>query len=286
MHNNVTQAEATQPQLKKRVVVAVPVYKEEITDDEKVSMRHLKHYLSSYDIILFAPEGLNVSAYGDFPVKRFDAQYFQGTHTYSQLLVSRHFYEVFSDYDFMLIYQTDCLVFSDDLQHWCDLGYDYIGAPWVSDGVMTDVGNGGLSLRNVHTFLRVLAIRDRWDQRALRLLEFAIAYIRKFLRYTIVGLRSFLQGKRNNVLKQGVQVARKTVRETRPSYKNEDYFWSFDAPKLFPRFSIPSTEVAVGFSFEQDPRLCYEKNGGILPFGCHNWTYYDRAFWEAHILNS
>ena len=60
-----------------------------------------------------------------------------------------------------MIYQLDCLVFSDKLLEWCELDYDYIGAPLpVSksdpDKGLSRAGNGGLSLRKAKSFLKVL----------------------------------------------------------------------------------------------------------------------------------
>jgi hypothetical protein len=54
--------------------------------------------------------------------------------TYSQLLMSKEFYELFIEYDYIIIYQLDCFVFKDSLENWLYTGFDYIGAPWV-DGV-------------------------------------------------------------------------------------------------------------------------------------------------------
>ena len=76
----------------------------------------------------------------------------------------------------MLIYQLDAYVFSDQLDYWCTKGYDYIGAPWIASprtwwnklllktkskkkqeraSIFFKVGNGGLSLRKISTFINV-----------------------------------------------------------------------------------------------------------------------------------
>ena len=53
----------------------------------------------------------------------------------------------------------DAFVFKDELKYWCNLGYDYIGAPWFDryhestmDSPIIGVGNGGFSLRRVTKF--------------------------------------------------------------------------------------------------------------------------------------
>jgi hypothetical protein len=66
--------------------------------------------------------------------------------------------------------------------------------------------------------------------------------------------------------------------------KHEDLFWSFGAPSLQPDFRIASVDEALGFAFEVEPRRAYELAGRRLPFGCHAWAKYDRAFWEPHLL--
>src|ERR1044071_9510110 len=87
--------------------------------------------------------------------------------------MSEPFYRAFEEYDYILIYQLDCLVFSNALEAWCHKGYDYIGAPWFErwhqlrsersaypDEIVEGfgaVGNGGFSLRNVRAALDVLA---------------------------------------------------------------------------------------------------------------------------------
>lgn len=85
---------------------------------------------------------------------------------YNRLLLSAAFYAAFRDYDYVLIYQLDCLVFSSDLDRWCDRGWDYAGAPWFlgyqagPDGGLWRAGNGGLSLRRVEAFSSLLGRPD------------------------------------------------------------------------------------------------------------------------------
>jgi hypothetical protein len=62
--------------------------------------------------------------------------------------------------------------------------------------------------------------------------------------------------------------------------RNEDLFWALEAPKFDPTFKVASAVEALPFAFEMAPRWCFEQNRGKLPFGCHAWARYDRAFWE------
>src|SRR5262245_29762259 len=119
------------PRPSRMVAVVVPLSnRPELTPDEEISMRHLRHFLRKYDRFLVAPRDLPVNA-PDFQVKRFDHSYFGSPAAYSRLTLSLAFYETFSDYRYILIHHLDSLVFSDQLLHWCATDVDYIGAPWL-----------------------------------------------------------------------------------------------------------------------------------------------------------
>jgi hypothetical protein len=38
------------------------------------------------------------------------------------------------------------------------------------------------------------------------------------------------------------------------------------------------------FAFEAEPRRCFERIGGRLPFGAHRWQKFDRSFYEPYLL--
>lgn len=247
------------------VAVAVPVYRPELDADEAISARHLRTHLGRYDTYAVAPEGLDVPL--DLPPKRFA---FATHRDYSDLLLSRGFYEAFADYDFVLVHQLDCLVLSDELEAWCEEGWDYVGAPWVRHGpdgrpFFAGVGNGGFSLRRVEACLHVLELAGRPLERARLATTHAAAAARRFA-----------------VRLPRVRTAARAALSAR--YRYEDKFWSDEAPRLEPGFRIPPPEVAVSFAFETEPRFCLERNGGRLPFGAHRWAFHDRAFWEPHLL--
>nr|MBA3777644.1 hypothetical protein [Betaproteobacteria bacterium] len=150
-----------------RVATVTPLYKEDLTADERVSLLHLRRILEPYDRIFVAPQSLAAPEISE-EVRRFPDRFFQSTLSYNKLLLSRQFYEAFSDYDYILIYQLDCLVLAPELDIWCSRGWDYIGAPWFpdfGDGSCGEpfwaVGNGGLSLRRVEACLRVLSSPKR-----------------------------------------------------------------------------------------------------------------------------
>ncbi len=262
------------------VAVVVPVYRTAFSAEEELSRRHLARFLGHYDTFLVVPERLPVDADG-CSIQRFDDDFFTGTDTYSRLLLSRAFYEAFAAYEFILIYQLDCLVFADQLQQWCEAGYDYVGAPWFKSRTnpalgFSRVGNGGLSLRRVSSFLRLFDAR--------RPHEAPLATARDVWRVPY-DLRNLPPGRR---LRKSLRVLRQLRRGvawyTQHYTLNEDHFWS-DRARLFdPAFRIAPVDVALGFAFERFPRYCFEQNERRLPFGCHAWAKWDRAFWEPHLL--
>lgn len=247
------------------VAVAVPLHRPRLDADEDVSVRHLRAHLGRYDTFVVAREGLDVPL--DLPVKHFP---FSTHREYCDLLLTAAFYEAFSGYDFVLVHQLDCLVLSDELESWCERGFDYVGAPWMRRGpdgrpAFAGVGNGGFSLRRIETFLRVLELAGRPLERTRLAATHAAAVARRFA-----------------VRLPRVRAATRAALAAR--YRYEDKFWSDEAPRILPGYRIPPPEVAVAFAFEREPRFCLERNGGRLPFGAHNWPLYDRAFWEPYLL--
>ncbi len=142
----------------KPAVVVIPVYREELKPSERVSLRQAQQVLGKYDICFMAPEKMRSFLSG----KGCKAEYFpdkclSSRLEYSKLLLTPEFYARFKGYQYMLLYQLDAFVFSDRLQYFCSLGYDFIGAPMPYSGnFRTKVGiNGGLALRKIDGCIRV-----------------------------------------------------------------------------------------------------------------------------------
>ena len=243
---------------KKLVAVVVPMSnRAKLTPDEEISLRHLRHYLGRYDKFMIAPPGTNVH-YDDFKPQCFDDSFFGSARAHNRLLTSPKFYNTFKNYEYILIYHLDALVLSDQLTDWCTRDFDYLAPPWIkyegapygSLPLENKIGNGGFSLRKIESFLRVL--------RAVKRPQLTRAYLRRILR-----------------------------RAKKEEHKgNEDVFWGLRAQTYDPTFKVADFETALQFAFECNPQLCFETNHEHLPFGCHAWPTYDRAFWEPHLLPS
>ena len=147
------------------VIIVVPIYKEVPDELENIALDQLFSVLRKYRICVVAPEKLVLESYNRysfFTIERFANKYFRGVEGYTELLLSQEFYERFLKYEYMLIYQTDAFVFCDKLQYFCDLGFDFIGAPVKSFGWdYFYVGNGGFSLRKLSKCYDVVQKKEK-----------------------------------------------------------------------------------------------------------------------------
>lgn len=272
------------PNQRKKVAIAVPITnRPNLTPDEQISLNHLLHFLGGYDIYFIAPEGLDIH-HPQIENKYFSHKYFGSGAAHSKLLLSTTFYEAFIDYEYLLLCHLDTLVFSDQLNQWCDEDYDYIAPPWIvhEDAPYAGlpeyegkIGNGGFSLRKIDSFLKVINsnvyFRDPED----------------FWKVSCKG-KSSLWKFLNQPRRLMYRIPRFNNAQIEISRKIgiEDVFWANRAPHYYPEFKLAPIEVALKFAFECLPRYCYELNGNQLPFGCHAWQAYDKAFWEPFLLRA
>ena len=267
---------------KKMVAIAIPLSsKPEITASEQISLRHLLHYLGAYDKYFIVPQEVEFN-YPAVKNKYFSLKYFGSAQAHSKLLLSNIFYESFAEYEYILIYHLDALVFSDQLVEWCQRGYDYIAPPWIKHEKAPyagmpkfegKVGNGGFSLRKVDSFLKVINSNKYyidpekyWYELCRNKSSFKriLNLPRKYIKY----IPYF-----NN--------ARKEIDE---KILIEDMFWANRGKYYYPKFKVAPVEVALKFAFECVPQYCYDQNDHQLPFGCHAWEKYEKSFWKQFLL--
>ncbi len=183
---------------KKTVAIVVPMYKEKLSENEKISIKHLLHFLGNYDKYFITPKKLRTN-HPEFKIIKFNNKYFKNTKTYSKLLLTKNFYKKFNDYKYILIYQLDALVFSDQLLYWCNKNYDYIGAPWINSEMKKlnhnynkpdHCGNGGFSLRNIKNSIKTLENYKKILPTILRGLITTFSLIKKLINDEINLLRN------------------------------------------------------------------------------------------------
>lgn len=248
---------------------------------EKLALKHLDRFLSRYPRFFVAPHA-NEIAYPGFDRMLFPSHYFGSQEAHNRLLLSEEFYDAFSGFDYLLIHHLDSLVFADSLEDWCRKGFDLVAPPWIPGSDLPwckspAVGNGGLSLRRVAAFQNVLRSSERW-----RTPEF-YRNRRASDRGWLPGAARALAGWRFHFrFANGI---RQEIDAHLRNRQNEDRFWWKYGRKYFPDFKIAPVDTALSFGFEANPRSCYELNGRRLPFGCHAWERYDKAFWEPFLLN-
>lgn len=163
-----------------KICIVIPVYKATLNSTEYLSLKQCVSVLGDFDIYFCEPKSLHTgnirSINNNIQVEKFDDIYFKDVLGYNKLMLSHVFYSRFKDYDYMLLYQLDAYVFKNELNKWCEKKYDYIGAPWLAskpnlikkmksnfssdlkrerESIFFKVGNGGLSLRKVATFLEI-----------------------------------------------------------------------------------------------------------------------------------
>lgn len=269
-------------------VIAVPLYKDfkHLRTDEMVSLNRLVEILYNYPIRFFIPNSLSIEEYKkffagkevDFLFETFDNFYFENIESYSKLMLSKEFYQRFSNYSHLLIYQPDAYVFRDELLQWCVERFDYIGAPWIEDksgkhlsGKITGVGNGGFCLRKINTAIRVLTSKRPFKSFSQLKAEYSFGGFRLFFRYPKI-LFKRLTGYKNT----GHYYASRFL-------GSEDAFWCELAADSLYAFHLPDVRTAIRFSFEVAPRQLYEMNDQKLPFGCHAWFKHDPEFWKKYI---
>lgn len=248
-----------------KVIVTIPIYKNQHTPCEMMSIRQTCHILRNHAIVFVCPETLDVTPlaeeFQNCVFERFSDHYFQGLEGYNRLMLSTEFYERFRENEYLLIAQPDVFIFRDELEEWCNKGYDYVAAPWlrrnvynrpivkqymdwqmrranskglrVRQNLFGKIGNGGLSLRRISSFINVISSKQN--------------------------------------------IIRDYLENPRPFYA-EDTFFGLECPE----FNYPTVSEALLFSFDKDPDYCYSLTGGKLPFGCHAWYKgKTRHFWFA-----
>jgi hypothetical protein len=253
--------------------IVIPIYKTELTPFEKISFEQCIKIFNNIDIIIIKPESLILPEYLRCKTISitFDDEFFTSIQGYNKLMLSDKFYFKFLKYNYILLYQLDAFVFSNNIDYWCRQDYDYIGAPWLRERqfkskykllkeniksyfhrryniiektgmpaldkqLANQVGNGGFSLRKTKIFYEV-CVKSKEK------------------------IKKYLDGKN--------------------AYFNEDIFFSIEINRKKNIIKIPKYRVAIKFAFETFPERALKLNGNKLPFGCHAWEKH-LDFWRPY----
>lgn len=251
--------------MKKQVVVIIPIHLEEPTELEKVSLSQTLAVLHKFPITFQAKEDLNTKWYEDFCQGKADVKFerfkWTGFKQYTELIMSPEFYARFLDYEYMLICHLDAFVFRDELEEWCQYGYDYIGSVIYNttwDRLPPRLGrllglskpeyysNGGFGLRKVETFHRMSSLFSN--------------RIKFYLWYRRISKKFF----------------------------QDDIFLSQLYPKLASKFKVPPRAIAQKFGaayelWEGRDLPFVKADCSNLPFGIHGWFTYHLEFWKGCI---
>lgn len=263
--------------------IVVPIYKEILNENEIHSLKQCLSILKNHPIYLVTYKELSTDVYKDVfefynvsvNFEYFNNEYFKDLSGYNNLMMKKEFYDRFSNYKNILIYQLDCFVFRDGLESWCNRGYDYIGAPWFDDNLSHEeganlwaVGNGGFSLRKTATFIRLFETRKS---------AYSLKYLFKKLQRDNKSfgwlLKAWLLKTENNF--------QYLITEWDDA---EDLFYCLKLADTNFRIKIPTVDIALDFAFEQSPAHLFKLNNNKLPFGCHAWEKYEyMTFWKEII---
>ncbi len=242
-------------------VILIIAHKEIPSKSELASLDQCYRILGKHPIFLICPSGLDVSAYlnviPSIKVDYIDPKWQSTYKMFNRLKVSPFLYQKYSQYEYVLFYELDSWVFRDELEFWCDKGYDYIGAPWIN----TDI--------------------YRW------------LFIKQLYPVELKLVHSLTKGKNLNLVGNGGFSLRKTksmIRNTKLfSFRgtswnaNEDSFFSHYVGTFNIFFKLPDFSKALKFSFDVNPELAYKMNNYQLPFGCHGFSRTDEPHYSGHL---
>jgi hypothetical protein len=280
--------------------ILIPIYKLVPARLERAAVERCLYVLRNYDFVFLHKQSISkeqivstysvalsqVLSYTFLPV---EDDILRSAKTYNHFMLSLSFYNRISRWDFVLIFQDDAWILSGNLDKWLNKSFSYVGAPWCRHlgpdpyCVVTGVGNGGLSLRNIKHMKRILHSPQYYLHPVLSVHElissvgllcgygtchsclFPVVFIARLIRlFSALFLYPF--GVCNNLS----YLASKRY--------NEDVILGLMAKRVFPWLHIPDISEAAHFSIETNPAEVVEAFGVDVPFGCHGWQKHNSRF--------
>lgn len=259
-----------------KAAVIVPFYRDSLSAWEKVALDQCFKMLGNHPIIAIKPRSLKLTVTAGYAFTEmidFDDHFFAGIAGYNALMLSEVFYGRFLHYEYVLLYQLDAFVFKDELEYWCNLGYDYIGAPWIRAKEYPHALKryGSILLQKIH---RRYNIKKRGMTSKKQLDD-------------NVGNGGFSLRRTQKFYDCCLQYRQKIAEyNAKPSHHyNEDIFWGIELNRKQKVMNIPGYIEALKFAFELVPDRALRLNQNQLPFGCHAWDKFPdfwRPIFEQH----
>lgn len=231
-------------------IIIVPIYKKELDETECLCLSNYRKKLSGFPFSFIAPTNIEDDYYtkrwNGLSIQKFATWRADSLDDYNSLLMTPEFYSRFLDYDYMLILQLDGWLIKDEeeLKHFLQMGYDYMGAPWADGGY-------------------------RYCKRTIRGANH-IKFLRYFTGETICRVGN--GGVSLRKIKSMESFFGTYEKERKNWNKAEDIFISFYGQKRKFRLKIPPVEIAKQFSLERNMREEILKRN--LPMAVHKWERY------------
>lgn len=260
---------------KKEIAVVIPIYRQELSDTERLSLEQCAAVLSDYDIVFLKPEHLDIS-----PVKRLCPsgreesladEWFVSRRSYNRLVLEEEFYRRFEKHAYILIYQLDAFVFRDELIDWARQGYDYIGAPWLPRKKRRRTPLGRLCFRAKALYKRIFRPQEFLSPKYY---AYCVGNGGLSLRKVsaMIRITSFYREKIHALLS-----------DDREFYA-EDIFLLRELNDKNVQLKKPGWKKALRFAMEECPDWAFRYIGNRLPFGCHAFDLKDyAAFWKPFL---
>src|SRR4051812_19809184 len=113
-------------QSENEIIVVIPVYKSQLSANENFSLTRVLKIFPATGICFITYKELEDEYKLSGKVYCFDKNFFLSIDGYNKLLLSPQFYKTFSAFKYILIYQLDAFLFSNDLTDLINKDYDYV----------------------------------------------------------------------------------------------------------------------------------------------------------------
>ena len=168
MNNSMGETKFLAPKVcnKNKCCIVIPTHKEKLDGNDELSFKRcIDVFGGKREIKLVVPNSIDTKyyeQYGDvIKIYKVNDKWLSSIKEYNYMCCNIDFWSLFKDYDYVLIYQTDCWVFDDRLDYFMGLDYDWYGAPWPH--LKDKVGNGGFFF---FFFSKMLSIAQKYTYKS------------------------------------------------------------------------------------------------------------------------